>query len=101
MMTISNFTFRRSVEHYHPQRPLEGLDVLEQRDVDKFGNLCLISNSTNSRLWILPPEGKKIYFLTTNSYESLKQKIMLRQQKWTLTEIDIHGKKMKDKVLGK
>ncbi|WP_153391455.1 GmrSD restriction endonuclease domain-containing protein [Chryseobacterium vaccae] len=95
------FTFRSSVEHYYPQRPLEGLDIIEQRDVDNFGNLCLISNKTNSRLWNLPPEGKRTFFLTTKSYESLKQKIMLRQQKWTLTEIEIHGKEMKDKILGK
>ena len=95
------FTFRSSVEHYYPQRPLDGLEQLQQTDVDKFGNLCLISNNTNSRLWNLPPDGKKSYFLNTNAYESLKQKIMLREEKWTLTEIDKHGNEMKNKLIGK
>ncbi len=95
------FTFRSSVEHYYPQIPLEGLDRLVQADVDKFGNLCLISNNTNSRLWNLPPEGKKTYFLKTNTYESLKQKIMLSEPQWTLSEIEKHGRKMKEKLLGK
>ncbi len=95
------FTFRSSVEHYYPQNPLEGLEPLGQTNVDKFGNLCLISNNTNSRLWNLPPDGKKSYFLNTNTYESLKQKIMLREPKWTLTEIEKHGKEMTDKLIGK
>jgi len=95
------FTFRSSVEHYYPQNPLEGLEPLEQTDVDKFGNLCLISNNINSRLWNLPPEGKKSYFLDTNTYESLKQKIMLREPKWTLTEIEKHGKEMTNKLIRK
>lgn len=95
------FTFRSSVEHYYPQNPLEGLEPLGQINVDKFGNLCLISNNTNSRLWNLPPDGKKSYFLNTNIYESLKQKIMLREPKWTLTEIEKHGKEMTDKLIGK
>lgn len=95
------FTFRSSVEHYYPQNPLEGLEPLEQINVDKFGNLCLISNNTNSRLWNLPPDGKKSYFLNTNTYESLKQKMMLREPKWTLTEIEKHGKEMTNKLIGK
>lgn len=95
------FTFRSSVEHYYPQRPLDGLDILAQKDVDKFGNLCLISNNTNSRLWNLPPEGKKTFFLKTNAYESLKQKLMLKEHQWTLLEIEKHGKEMKEKLLGK
>ncbi len=93
------FSFRSSVEHYYPRNPLEGLEPLKQTNVDKFGNLCLISNNTNSRLWNLPPDGKKSYFLNTNTYESLKQKIMLREPKWTLTEIEKHGKEMIDKLI--
>jgi len=95
------FTFRSSIEHYYPQKPLDGLEQLQQIDVDKFGNLCLISNNTNSRLWNLPPDGKKTYFLNTNTYDSLKQKIMLREQKWTLEEIEKHGNEMKNKLIGK
>lgn len=95
------FSFRSSVEHYYPRNPFEGLEPLEQIDVDKFGNLCLLSNNTNSRLWHLPPEGKKSYFLNTNTYESLKQKIMLCEPKWTLEEIVKHGNEMVDKLIEK
>lgn len=97
------FTFRSSVEHYYPQNPLEGLEKLSsnhQTDVDKFGNLCLISNTMNSRLWHLPPNGKK-EILKAYPNESLKQKIMLNKEKWTLTEIEEHGKEMTNKLIGK
>lgn len=90
------FSFRSSVEHYYPQRSMEGLAQLERDEVDQFGNLCLISSSVNSRLWNLPPDGKKSYFLESNSHESLKQKIMLEHQAWTLKEITEHGEMMKD-----
>jgi uncharacterized protein with ParB-like and HNH nuclease domain len=88
------FSFRSSVEHYYPQHPLEGLTVLDQSDVDKFGNLCLISSTTNSRLWNLPPEAKRTYFLETNTHESIKQKIMMEYEDWTLKEIEDHREKM-------
>lgn len=88
------FSFRSSVEHYYPQHPLDGLTVLDQFDVDKFGNLCLISSNTNSRLWNLPPEGKRSYFLETNSHESIKQKIMMEYKEWTLKAIKEHQKEM-------
>jgi hypothetical protein len=88
------FSFRSSVEHYYPQHPLEGLTVLDQSDVDKFGNLCLISSNTNSRLWNLPPEAKRTYFKETNSHESIKQKIMMDYEEWTLIEIEDHKQKM-------
>lgn len=94
------FTFRSSVEHYYPQNPIDGLDKLKQTEVDKFGNLCLISNSMNSRLWHLPPIGKK-EILKAYQNESLKQKIMLHEEQWTLTEIDKHGNEMKNKLIGK
>lgn len=93
------FSFRSSVEHYYPQHPLDGLTVLDQSDVDKFGNLCLISSNTNSRLWNLPPEGKRSYFLETNSHESIKQKIMMEYENWTLIEIKEHQKEMLNIIL--
>ena len=93
------FSFRSSVEHYYPQHPLEGLTVLNQSDVDKFGNLCLISSNTNSRLWNLPPEGKRTYFLETNSHESIKQKVMMGYEDWTLVEIQEHQKEMIELIM--
>lgn len=93
------FSFRSSVEHYYPQHPLEGLTILDQSDVDKFGNLCLISSNTNSRLWNLPPEGKRTYFLETNSHESIKQKVMMGYEDWTLVEIQEHQKEMIELIM--
>lgn len=88
------FSFRSSVEHYYPQNPPEGMARLDQKDVDKFGNLCLISSSTNSRLWHLPPEGKRKYFNSIHTHESIKQKIMMDYENWTLEEIYEHQEKM-------
>ena len=42
------FSFRTSVEHYFPQTEPWGEEDME--DVDCFGNLCLITPSSNSKL---------------------------------------------------
>ena len=43
------FSFRTSVEHYYPRNPFN-VDKVTEPIVDRFGNLCLISQSINSRL---------------------------------------------------
>lgn len=89
------FTFRSSVEHYYPQNPRENLlKPLEQSDVDKFGNLCLISDSLNSSLSNLHPKDKREILKNSKSNESIKQKIMLSYEPWEVGQIDEHGKEM-------
>lgn len=88
------FTFRSSVEHYYPQTPFENHDLLDSNILNSFGNLCLISNSLNSRLNNFSPEAKKDHFKASNIAESIKQSIMMSYPKWTSDEINEHGADM-------
>ena len=93
------FTFRSSVEHHYPQHPSEehGLDRLEKKTLDNFGNLYLLSQSKNSRLSNLPPEAKLTYY-PNGDYDSLKQALMMEKTKelnnWKTEEILKHGEEM-------
>ncbi|HBC3964203.1 TPA: DUF262 domain-containing protein [Vibrio parahaemolyticus] len=84
---FENFEFalgRSSVEHYFPQIDLAGVPAKElgMEDVDRFGNLCLISPSSNSRLNNNYPDGKKSFYQDHNRTESLKQAIMMSYENW-------------------
>mgnify|MGYP000208996226 CR=1 FL=1 len=74
------FSFRTSVEHYFPQTDPSGASKME--DVDRFGNLCLISPSSNSRLSNYSPQDKKSFYQENNRAESLKQAIMMSYDDW-------------------
>ncbi len=52
------------------------------QDVDRFGNLCLISPSSNSRLSNYSPQDKKKFYQENNRAESLKQAIMMSDDEW-------------------
>ncbi len=82
------FTLNNSVEHVAPQNPIDGSPAVRQ--LNSFGNLCLISSSTNSRLINLGFEGKREYFKSTKSVESLKQTLIFSHTKWDDNEIDEH-----------
>ena len=93
------FTFRSSVEHHYPQHPSEehGLEKLDKKTLDNFGNLYLLSQSKNSRLSNLPPEAKLTYY-PNGDYDSLKQALMMEKTKelnnWKAEEILKHGEEM-------
>jgi len=74
------FSFRSSVEHYYPRHPLENHAELE--NVDRFGNLCLISSSKNSKLSNNLPQAKKDHYAKSSATESLKQQLMMTYDKW-------------------
>lgn len=77
---VFQFTFRTSVEHYFPQTNPWGQDPME--DVDRFGNLCLITPSNNSKLSNYSPEDKKKYYADHSRTESLKQAFMMSYEQW-------------------
>ena len=65
------FEFRNSVEHWYPQNPSEGsFEKWDKRD--RFGNLCIISRSVNSKFSNLSPESKM------NTYKKMVQKGSLK-----------------------
>lgn len=72
---------RTSVEHYFPQTDPSGANRMEG-DVHRFGNLCLISPSSNSRLSNYSPADKKKFYVETERAESLKQAIMMSYEEW-------------------
>ena len=86
-------TFSNSVEHYYPQKPLDGYPKLEKEYLDNFGNLCLISSSKNSKLNNYPPEAKRSHYEKVG-IDSLKQCQMMKDKKWWKGEILEHGSEM-------
>ena len=89
-----------SVEHFMPQHLLSGKKNSEEweKELNKFGNLALITPSSNSKQSNLPPkekaanhEGEKI--------ESLKYELMLYiavASDWTVEASIKHGEEMKE-----
>jgi len=81
-----SFTFRTSVEHYYPRNPLSGQPLKASKrlpeGVDSFGNLCLISRSTNSKLSNYLPNAKKEHYRQSKNAESLKQVLMMSYPQW-------------------
>lgn len=92
------FTFRSSVEHYYPQKPLPGIDPLAEDDLHSFGNLCLISHEKNSRLSNFTPEQKKAFYLK-NTLDSVKQHLMMQPETWDVPAIREHHQQMINVVL--
>lgn len=74
------FSYRTSVEHYFPQTDPYG--KVKMKDVNRFGNLCLISPSNNSKLSNYSPADKKKFYQEQNRAESLKQAIMMTYDEW-------------------
>lgn len=91
--TNFSFAFRSSVEHYYPQNPEGALSQLGN-NVDNFGNLCLVTNSENSRLNNRTPQAKKDLFVIDKDKKnySIKQQIMMEYEKWSNDEINTHQK---------
>jgi len=92
-----HFQFRSSIEHFYPQHPVEG-KYWDQKDLDSFGNLALITISGNSKFSNLPPLGK------INSYQSIiNQSLKLQIMKeiaefdngnWSQEKVNIHKEEM-------
>ncbi len=91
------YTFRSSVEHYYPQHPIDENLILKGQDanwLDNFGNLCLISGSKNSRLSNFMPTAKKDYYTGSSTIDSIKQRIMMEYEDWSINEIEKHNDMM-------
>ena len=57
-----DFSYRTSVEHFYPQKPMKGYPVLHDDVLHSFGNLCLISSSMNSKFSNNMPKAKLANF---------------------------------------
>jgi uncharacterized protein with ParB-like and HNH nuclease domain len=86
------FSFRSSVEHYFPQHPKNNEKF--ESDINRFGNLCLISRSKNSELSNYSPLAKKEHYSKSTIVESLKQQLMMKYEKWDKLAFEEHEKEM-------
>ena len=93
------FEFRNSVEHWYPQHPSEGtFEAWDERD--RFGNLCIISRSVNSKFSNLSPESKMKSYKKMVQKGSLKLRIMgdiiegCSSEDWKDSKCDDHEKEM-------
>ena len=81
------FEFRNSVEHWYPQHPSDqsftkwdDTDSLG-RQVDRFGNLCLIQRNVNSKFSNLSPHSKYDTYKQMIEKGSLKLRLMSKSTK--------------------
>ena len=96
------FTQRNSIEHFFPQAKINELfddkhigDEVKLQVINSFGNLCLISASSNSSYNKEHPFFKKEKGRSKN--ESLKQQIMFEMMDgklWEPTQIEEHENEM-------
>lgn len=69
------FTYRTSVEHFYPQHPMDGRPQLDERFLDSFGNLCLISRGMNSKFSNNMPKAKVENFGSAERVKELSLKL--------------------------
>lgn len=96
---VERFQFRqsRSVEHVHPQNPIDSSNEWNKQELHSFGNLALISNSTNASYNYWLPSAKKVQFSLHNEkwgLESLKLLEIYSYEEWTTDNANAHKDEM-------
>ena len=89
------FAYRRSIEHWYPQNPNghDGESQLPAEFLHSFGNLCIITDSQNSRFGNSYPEAKLEQWEREGIFhrQSLKlqmmAKITSKNNRWDICEI--------------
>lgn len=99
-----DFTYRTSVEHFYPQKPMSGYKPLPTEYLNSFGNLCLISSSMNSKFSNNMPKAKYDNFGSSKEMRSalsLKQQEMMERVKegeWEIEQIKAHYEEAREKI---
>ena len=72
------FAYRRSIEHWFPQHPNsdEIVEKMDAKFLHSFGNLCIITDSQNSKFGNLVPSAKYKQWEGIFSRQSLKLQMM-------------------------
>ena len=86
------FAYRRSIEHWFPQHPNsdEKVEKMDDQFLDSFGNLCIITDSQNSKFGNLVPSAKYKQWEGIFDRQSLKLQIMANiteKTKWESYQI--------------
>lgn len=99
-----DFTYRTSVEHFYPQKPMPGYERLPSEYLNSFGNLCLISSSMNSKFSNNMPKAKYDNFGSSEEMRSalsLKLQEMMERVKdgeWEKYQIKAHYEKARERI---
>lgn len=99
-----DFTYRTSVEHFYPQKPMPGYEPLPPEYLNSFGNLCLISSSMNSKFSNNMPKAKYDNFGSSKerrSALSLKLQEMMESVKdgeWEKEQIKAHYEEARERI---
>ena len=96
------FAYRRSIEHWYPQNPNghDGESQLPAEFLHSFGNLCIITDSQNSRFGNSYPEAKLEQWEREGIFhrQSLKlqmmAKITSKKNRWDIGEIQFMEKEV-------
>ena len=87
------FAYRRSIEHWFPQQPNsdERVEKIDDKFLHSFGNLCIITDSQNSKFGNLVPSAKYKQWEGIFNRQSLKLQMMadvtVKNDKWGIREI--------------
>ena len=86
------FAYRRSIEHWFPQHPNsdEKVEKMDDQFLHSFGNLCIITDSQNSKFGNLVPSAKYKQWEGIFDRQSLKLQIMdniTEKTKWESYQI--------------
>ncbi|ASZ11038.1 DUF262 domain-containing HNH endonuclease family protein [Chitinophaga pendula] len=90
------YTFRHSKEHYYPQQPTHPEDIIAEKHLHAFGNLCLISHERNAQLNNALPVDKRKYYSNDKPIDSIKLYLMMQYPHWHIKEIEEHEEEMLD-----
>lgn len=99
-----DFTYRTSVEHFYPQKPMPGYEPLPPEYLNSFGNLCLISSSMNSKFSNNMPKAKYDNFGSSQEMRSalsLKLQEMMERVKdgeWEKDQIKAHYEEARERI---
>ena len=94
------FAYRRSIEHWFPQHPNsdERVEKIDDKFLHSFGNLCIITDSQNSKFGNLVPSAKYKQWEGIFNRQSLKLQMMadvtVKNDKWGICEIQFMEKEV-------
>ena len=94
------FAYRRSIEHWFPQHPNsdERVEKIDDKFLHSFGNLCIITDSQNSKFGNLVPSAKYKQWEGIFNRQSLKLQMMadvtVKNDKWGIYEIQVMEKEV-------
>ena len=91
------FQFRTSIEHFYPQHPIEK-EKWNEKPLNSFGNLALITVSSNSKFSNLDPQSKVASYpdtiLQSPKLQLMQEKMKENGNVWDEELVDKHKEEM-------